>query len=260
MKKKLIALFAACSMIATASVGLVQTAYADDAPNLSIVVTDGATDNEKVLTFYYDCEGTFTFQGTLSFAGGDVTIDSVEVPLTYPSGMGDKAQEIADDKKTANIGLAYYGDDPLTTADKSFAIANVTVPGDVDITANFEVEFFTDENWGYYDGIGTITATIPAKASEPETPATVDASVEESKAFVDKNDETKCAVVGKINLTVDGSINLADATYGGNKAQAITDMNDQDLADTVITDADIILFVVINGTTDVAELSNVVFE
>ena len=75
-----------------------------------------------------------------------------------------------------------------------------------------------------------------------------------------QHDESDCAVVGKINLTVDGSINLADATYGGNKAQAITDMNDQDLADTVITDADVLLFVVINGTTDVAELDKVVFE
>jgi hypothetical protein len=165
MKKKLIALFAACSMITTAVAGLVQTAYADGA-NVRIEVSDGTSDTEKVLTFYYEgVDGVNTIEGTLTFTGGDVTINSGTI--TIANDMG----EVVPDE--GYVGFTSF--DGTSSVDGSFATVTVTVPGDADITVAYALEGFEDIDFETYeDEIGTVYATIPANSSDP-VPAAVSA-------------------------------------------------------------------------------------
>ena len=167
MKKKLIALFAACSMIVTAAAGLVQTAYAAE-PGLKIEVADGATDTQKVLTFYYEGINGFSyFDGVLSFDNNDVVIDSAEVTLSFATGMGDTASEISADKKTVQLGFSYYDDGGVSSEDGSFATVTITVPEGEDVTANYACDGYADEVWNMFDAT-TVSVTIPKKAAEPE--------------------------------------------------------------------------------------------
>ena len=164
MKKKLIALFAACSMIVTAAAGLVQTAYAAE-PGLKIEVADGATDTQKVLTFYYEGINGFSyFDGVLSFDNNDVVIDSAEVTLSFATGMGDTASEISADKKTVQLGFSYYDDGGVSSEDGSFATVTITVPEGEDVTANYACDGYADEAWNMFDAT-TVSVTIPKKAA-----------------------------------------------------------------------------------------------
>ena len=169
MNKKLISLFAACSMVATVSVGLVQTAYAAE-PNVRIEVTDGATDTQKVLTFYYEgAEGMNSLQGELSFEGGEVTIDALTVTIN--------AKYTGADKDSAVLYFAEEEDGGASSEDGSFATATITVPGDVDITANFEVQAFENADFeDYTDDIGTVSVVIPKKAAEEPVVEPVEAT------------------------------------------------------------------------------------
>lgn len=159
MKKKVLALFAVCSMITTVSAGVVQTAYAAD-PTVRIDVSDGASDTQKILTFYYEgVDELLDIQGTLTFSGGAVSIDSYTITIDCDNSQANK-----------NTGVLYFTSDYGTSSnDGSFATATITVPGDVDITANFAVKDFEDTNWDNYGSdIGTVSVTIPKKAFEPE--------------------------------------------------------------------------------------------
>ena len=168
MKKRILALFAACSMITTAVAGLVQTAYAAGEPNIRIEVADGDTDTQKVLTFFYDVadgvDGVNTIQGKLSFDNSDVAINSINVTIDTPS----SDFIVNNNPSTGLISFTHaYG---TSSADGSFAIVNITVPeGADDITASFALETFEDTEYDEHAGnIGTVTATIPKKAAEPE--------------------------------------------------------------------------------------------
>ena len=171
MKKKLIALFSACSMITTAVAGLVQTAYADAKPNVRIEVSDGATDTQKVLTFYYEgFEALNNLQGKLTFTGGIVTIDSATITI--------QSKYTGADKDSGIFYFAEEADGGASSSNGSFAIATITVPGDVDITANFEVQGFEDPEFEEHkQEIGTVSVTIPKKSAPIPaiTPAAVTA-------------------------------------------------------------------------------------
>ena len=255
MKKKLIALFAACSMITAVSAGLIQTAYAAD-PNVRIEVSDGETDTQKILTFYYEgFDAMNAVQGTLSFEGGEVTIDSAALTIEAHYGAADK-----------DSGVIYFAEDEdggTSSADGSFATATITVPGDVDITVNFEVEAFENSDFDTFeDQIGTVSVVIPKKAA-PEPEVEVTKAVEDSAAFTVAEGYDNDMVVGKVTVTIKGSYDLKNATYNQNKG-TVTDAEGNAVDNTVITGGaagtDVLVFVVINGATDVAELDNVVFE
>jgi hypothetical protein len=169
-------------MITTAVAGLVQTAYADDDP-ISIVVSDGATDTEKVLTFYYGPEdGVNMIEGTLTVNNG-ATISSSAITISIPAGMGDQAAT----PSSGYFLCLTYADTPLSSADKSFATATITVPGDVDVTASFSFDMFDKDDNDFSD---TATVTIPANKSD--TPAAV------AENGIEKQD------------TVNGSYELSD--------------------------------------------------
>jgi len=169
MKKKLITLFVACAMVATASVGLVQTAYAAE-PNVRIEVADGATDTQKVLTFYYEgFENMNAIQGELSFAGGEVTIESATLTIVAHYGSADKESGV--------IWFAEDEDGGTSTEDRSFATATITVPDDADITVNFEVQAFENSDFETFEEeIGTVSVTIPKKAAEEPVVEPVEAT------------------------------------------------------------------------------------
>jgi len=256
MNKKLISLFAACSMVATVSVGLVQTAYAAE-PNVRIEVTDGATDTQKVLTFYYEgAEGMNSLQGELSFEGGDVTIDALTVTIN--------AKYKGADKDSAVLYFAEEEDGGASSEDGSFATATITVPGDVDITANFEVQAFENADFeDFTDDIGTVSVTIPKKA-DPTPAREFSATKGDTASFSTDDGYDANMVAAQYTLTIEnGSYDLADAKYNGASSKGITAADGSAVASTVITgapSAEAIVFVVIEGTSDLAELDNVVFE
>jgi hypothetical protein len=198
MKKKLIALFAACSMITTAVAGLVQTAYADGAP-ISVVVSDGATDTEKVLTIYYNCDGIATFEGYLTFDNPGASVKSTNFTMAYSAGMGDRNSAVFNRAGDPHDGqyqimICTYGEgeeaeDPMETADKSIATVTVNVPGDVDVVASLALEVVEERGWSPY-AKSTVIATIPANKSD--TPAAV------AENGIEKQD------------TVNGSYELSD--------------------------------------------------
>ena len=258
MKKKLIALFAACSMIATASVGLVQTVYADGV-SVRIDVTDGATDEQKVLNFYYEgVNGLASLMANLTFSGGAVTIDSYDITVPIDDGTANKTD--------GSIWLSNANDSThgASSDDGKFATATVTVPTDVDITVSFAVtEFYDGDYWDDYTAeVGTVTATIPKKAA-PEPEVEVTKTVEDSAAFTVAEGYDNDMVVGKVTVTIKGSYDLKNATYN-QQTGTVTDAEGNAVDNTVITGGaagtDVLVFVVINGATDVAELNNVVFE
>lgn len=209
MKKKLITLLAACSMIATASVGLVQTAYADGI-TVRMEVSDGATDDQKILTFYYDgADSTYMLEGYLSFDNDNVTIDSSEITIAVPAGNGDKNA----DTTTGQLMYTTYLDDPLTSADKSFARATITVPTDVDVTASFRVEVMSDGEWNMPDPF-TVTATIPKKAAAI-TPAAVTAVEKQESVSGTEEYKAQTADIYGVEITPnDESVTGAKVAFG----------------------------------------------
>jgi hypothetical protein len=254
MKKKLIAIFAACTMITTAFAGMTAYAAGPDGQNVRIEVSDGATDEQKVLTFYYEgAELMNAIQGTLSFEGGEVTINSINVTIANDATQND-----------TGTGIFFFtSNDGTSSADGSFATVNITVPTDADITANFELEVWEDVNFDdYTSDIGTVSVVIPKKAA-PEPEVEVTKTVENSAAFTVAEGYDNDMVVGKVTVTIKGSYDLKDATYNQNKG-TVTDAEGNAVDSTVITGGsegtDVLVFVVINGVDDVAELDNVVFE
>lgn len=210
MKKKLLAMFAACSMITALSAGVVQVAYATDA-NVRIEVADGDTDTQKILTFYYEgVEAVNALQGTLSFTGGTVTIDSanITIPGVYP-GVN---------KNTGIIGFSSLtGGD--SSADGSFATATITVPIDVDITANYEVTAFEDSNYDQYV-IGTVSVTIPKKSAPipQKVPAAVTAVEKQNTEAINGTGEyeAQTADIYGVEITPnDESVSGATVSVGG---------------------------------------------
>ena len=169
MKKKLIALFAACSMITTAAVGLAQTAYAAD-PGISVVVTDGASANQKVLTYYYnnmagimDSYGYFDVDTT-------ATIDSVVLTV---SGLDCEA----DKKDTDDVPYGYFiignGGKAITSDDNSFLIVTMTVPEGEEVETTLTMESFRDSDGTNY----TFDPIVEKVSATPPEPATVPAAV-----------------------------------------------------------------------------------
>jgi hypothetical protein len=207
MKKKLLALFAACSMITTVSAGLVQTAYAAD-PNVRIEVADGSSDSEKILRLYYEGieEDVLDMEGKLSFTGGAVTIKN------YTRTIGDSGSV---NKTTGKI--LWASDDGVSYTDGYFATATITIPTDVDITVKFQVQVLEDANYyDYADDIGTVSTVIPKKASEPEGPSvTVDeqAALNGTKEFAAQSAKVYAVQIAANNFTVTG----ADVSVGGQK-------------------------------------------
>jgi len=257
MNKKLISLFAACSMVATVSVGLVQTAYAAE-PTIRIEVADGETDEQKVLNFYYVTadgpEGVNSIQGNLTFDNDAVTIDSINVTIPNDNNQINKDSGLI-------MFTAYEG---TKSDDGSFATVNVTVPTDVDIKATFTLEVFEDTDYtDYTEDIVAVNATIPKKAA-PAPAREFSANKDEAASFSTDDGYDANMVAAKYTLTIEnGSYDLADAAYNGNTSEAITAADGSAVASTVITGAptaEAVVFVVINGTADLAELDNVVFE
>lgn len=269
MKKKLIALVAACSMISTIAMGLVQTAYAAD-PAIRVEVTEGATANQKVLTYYYEnISGILDAQGYFDIDDG-VTIDDCVLSI---GGKYNDSGAVEADVETGDPAYGYFmisdGGKAVSTADGSFLTVTITVPGDADVAVMLTIDSFRDAD-GNNCSFAPIETTIEkASSGGGETTVTVTPTVAESKAFEDVDDPSDCAVVGKVELEITGGayvFNSEKITYGTTGAHpTVTDLNDNALDDeavnTLIASAtDLIVYIVINGTTDVAELDNVIFE
>jgi len=172
MNKKIVALFAAFSMIATASVGLVQTAYAADA-SIRVEVADGAAENEKVLTYYYEnIDGIMDAQFYLDVVEG-VTINGVTITV---SGQDNDCGVEFDDE--TQLPYAYYilsnGGKKIASDDGAFLTATITVPGDKDVTVTLTPDAFRDDAGTNYD-IAPVEVTIPKKSAP--IPQKVDAAV-----------------------------------------------------------------------------------
>lgn len=172
MKKKLITLFAACSMITTAGAGLVQTAYAADAA-IRVEVADGESENQKVLTYYYEnIEGIMDAQFYFDIEEG-VTIDAVAITV---SGQDNDAGIEFDD--VIQLQYAYYilsdGGKKIASEDGSFITATITVPEDKDITAILTIDSFRDSAGTNCD-IDPVEVVIPKKSAP--TPQKVAAAV-----------------------------------------------------------------------------------
>ena len=273
MKKKLLALFAACSVITTAAAGLVQTAYATE-PGVRIGVADGTTDTQKIITLYYEgVDAMISITGQLTFTGGTVTINKLSV--TIPN---DSAQA---DKNNGSLYFSSYEDEGTSTDDGAFAQAVVTVPGDVDITASFEIKDFTEysfeaEDWVEYGNtLGTVSTVIPKKEAPTEAPTAapteapteaptaaptevpqpvVAKSVEKANAFTKDGGYDDDVVVGTIQLDVTGAaIDLTKATYKGNKPTKVDGEN------VTTFQGSALITVIINGETSTDALNQVVF-
>lgn len=241
MKKKFIALFAACSMITTAVAGLVQTAYADDDP-IRIEVSDGATDTEKVLTFYYGPEdGVNMIEGYLTLNNG-ATIDSAAITISIPAGMGDQVAKTDD----GHIMCLTYADDPLTSADKSFATATITVPGDVDVTASFSFEMFDSVDNDFSD---TVNVTIPKKASDPDPePAAVTAVEKQNSVSGEGIYAAQTADVYAVELAVNDQVVSGVTVKYDDEHQATLNF------DTEVTGGSVVFAVILANVSGVAAL------
>lgn len=221
MKKKLLALFAACSMITTAAAGLVQTAYAAD-PNVRIEYTDGDTDTQKILNFYYEGVDALTaFGGTYSFSSNDVTVDSGSVTLTYNLGIKEF------DTENCYISFSTFDDGGSSSADGLFATATITVPSDVDVTVELEVDSFTDaEEDDYEDEIGTVSVVIPKKSAPIPaiTPAAVTAVEKQNTEISGTGEfETQTADIYGVQITAnDEAVSGAKIYFDDDHQNTIT--------------------------------------
>lgn len=206
MKKKLISLIAASSMIATASLGLVQTAYAADA-GVSIGVADGSSETQKVLTFYYEgVSAMVALGGTLTLSDG--TIDSVQI--TIPN---DNPQA---DKNTGFIGFASFQDEGTSSADGSFATATITVPTDKDVTVTYTPNAFTDVDWNDYD-VAPASVVIQKKAAQI-TPAAVTAVEKQDSVSGTEEYKAQTADIYGVEITPnDESVTGAEVAFGAKK-------------------------------------------
>ena len=246
MKKRILALFAACSMITTAAAGLVQTAYAAGEPNIRIEVADGDTDTQKVLTFFYDVadgvDGVNTIQGKLSFDNSGVTINSINVTIDTPS----SDFIVNNNPSTGLISFTHaYG---TSSADGSFAIVNITVPeGADDITASFALETFEDTEYDEHAGnIGTVTATIPKKAPA-KVPAAVTAVEKQPQITGTGEYEVQTADIYGVEIKPnDESVSGAKVSVGGQQK----DINFK----TVCSGSGTVVFAVILASETGAEL------
>ena len=197
-----------------------------------------------------------SLQGTLTFTGGTVTIDSAAIKIA--------AKYTGADKDSAVFYFAEEEDGGASSADGSFATATITIPENTDITAFFELEAY--ENSDFEDltpYIGTISAVVSTK-SNPPAQREFNADLAGSQAFSTVDNYDKDMVVGQYTLTIkNGSYDLANAKYNNNASKAVTDAEGNAVASTIITgdpEASAIVFVVLEGTDDVADLDNVVFE
>lgn len=210
MKKKLISLIAASSMIATASLGLVQTAYAAD-PNVRIEVADGADATKKVLTFYYEGADLMNaIQGTLSFNDAEVTIDSITVTIANDSTQND-----------VGTGIFFFtSNDGTSSSDGSFATVNITIPENKDITASFELEVWENSDFeDYASDIGTVTAVVSQKQSDP-TPVAAAVTAVEKQESVSGTEEYKAQTADIYGVEItpnDESVTGAEVAFGEKK-------------------------------------------
>lgn len=170
MKKRVLSLLAACAVITTSFVGLVQNVYAEG-HNVRITVSDTDTETEKTLKFYYEgtgADGLVSFNADLSISEGG-TINTFALSAVNPAYKG-----------TSGLGNLWFSDDNgAASADGEFATATVTVSTDKDITVSLKVnEFFDSDDWeDYSTEVGTVQVVIPAK-STPSTKAAEVTAVE----------------------------------------------------------------------------------
>ena len=164
--KRVLSLLAACAVITTSFVGLVQTVYAEG-HTVRIVVSDTDTDTQKTLKFYYEGTGE---DGLLAF-GANLSISEGGTINTFA--LSGVAPEIKGSSGLGNLWFAGKDGEGVSSSDGELATATVTVPTDKDTTVSLEVYQFVDsEDWEEYkDEVGTVSVTIPKKsASEPEEP------------------------------------------------------------------------------------------
>jgi len=142
---------------------------------------------------------------------------------------------------------------------------NTTTVADVTITEAGNVEL-TKGGSNTVDPCDVIIAIKTADIT-PAEPVVVKPTLEAAQAYVNEADDTDCAVVGKINVNISGGTYVFDRnniSYN-NAHPAVQDLNGNELTDKQVNDAisisanDILVYVVISGTTDVNELKNVQF-
>lgn len=223
MNKKFISLFAACSMITTVVAGLVQTAYADDV-GVSVVVSEGSSANEKVLTFKYEgVESLTSIQGYFDLWDdddnnlvddiGSVTVDSFVLTVV------DAQYKEADPELRSFYATESRNNRTISSDDHSFATATITVPGDIDIKLEFVVQKFKD-GLGVSYSVDPVYVTIPKKSAPIPaiTPAAVTAVEKQNTEAISGTGkyEAQAADIYGVEITPnDESVSGATVSVGG---------------------------------------------
>lgn len=217
MKKRVLSLLAACAVITTSFVGLIQTAYAEGHA-VRIVVSDTDADTQKTVKFYYEgtgADGLIAFGANLTISAG-ATIDTFALSAVNPAYKG-----------SSGLGNLWFSDDNgAPSADGEFATATVTVPTDKDTIVSLEVYQFADsEDWeDYKDEVGTVSVTIPKKSAPiPQKVSAAVTAVEKQNTEAINGTgkfETQTADIYGVEITPnDESVKGARVAFGENSKE-----------------------------------------
>lgn len=189
-------------------------------------------------------------QSAVAYAGADTVITNLPAGKYVVHGV-----LYAPGSTAGNLSFALGSNGFAFTCDSSKNWVDVTSE-EITITEASDLTFKTS---GANNNALDFIYIVKTGDVEPESPVVVISTVEKAQAYENKVDPNDCAVVGKINVNISGgSIDLANATYEGRPA-TVSGLDDAPVASTTITANDVLIFAVINGTTDTAALNRIVF-
>lgn len=267
MFKKISTLVCAMAIATSAFTGVVANAAVDRDQGVNLVGTKTA-DNKITVSVY--AVGGYTTVGAvdLHFSVTGAEVDSVSADYAAISGGLYNVANAHLVKTTASSV-----DDVTLNADGLILTITFTLKENIseDVTITLNDECIVDDLEYYAEDLETDPSYVTLgfndvviKAPAPPAQREFNADLAGSQAFSTVDNYDKDMVVGQYTLTIkNGSYDLANAKYNNNASKAITDAEGNAVASTIITgdpEASAIVFVVLEGTDDVADLDNVVFE